>query len=195
MYNLSLLFGFLSTTVLANSQSYTPSSFNDQQICPPASWPSSSSPGVNVGKPLIPQFPNAELQDLLKQVNVTNIENIILKLVSFGTRHTLSSQRDPGRGVGAAREWIEGVMRGYGGGLVVGVQTYLQQPTSRIPVATNISNMIGRIEGSDGSGRVYVISGHYDSRVTDVLNAVDDAPGANDDASGVAGMFLLISSF
>lgn len=66
---------------------------------------------------------------------------------------------------------------------------------SRIPVATNISNVIGRIEGSDGSGRVYVISGHYDSRVTDVLNGVDDAPGANDDASGVAGRFPLISSF
>lgn len=66
---------------------------------------------------------------------------------------------------------------------------------SRIPVATNISNVIGRIEGSDGSGRVYVISGHYDSRVTDVLNGVDDAPGANDDASGVAGRFPLPLSY
>lgn len=59
----------------------------------------------------------------------------------------------------------------------------------RIPVATNVSNVVGRLEGLDGSGRVYVISGHYDSRVSDILNAENDAPGANDDASGVAGMF------
>lgn len=60
-------------------------------------------------------------------------------------------------------------------------------------MATNISNVIGRIEGADGSGRVYVVSGHYDSRVTDILNGEDDAPGANDDASGVAGMFPPLS--
>jgi hypothetical protein len=64
---------------------------------------------------------------------------------------------------------------------------------SRIPVATNVSNVIGKLEGLDGSGRVYVISGHYDSRVSDILNAEDDAPGANDDASGVAGMFAFPS--
>ncbi|RDI79323.1 hypothetical protein Vi05172_g10679 [Venturia inaequalis] len=158
-----------------------------------ASWPSSSSPGVtgSISKPMVPQAPNAELQDLLKQVNTTNIEKTILKLVSFGTRHTLSSQSDPKRGIGAARDWIEDSMRGFGGGLTVDVQTYLQGPTTRIPVATNISNVIGKIEGSDGSGRVYVISGHYDSRVTDVLNGEDDAPGANDDASGVAVMMEL----
>ncbi|QDS70919.1 hypothetical protein FKW77_006627 [Venturia effusa] len=188
------LVGFLPAAVFADAQSYASSFFDEQSsICLPASWPSSSSPGVsaNISQPLVPQSPNAELQDLLKEVDATNIENTILKLVSFGTRHTLSSQTDPKRGIGAARDWIAETMEGFGGGLEVSVQTYLQAPTTRIPVATNISNVIGRIEGSDGSGRVYVISGHYDSRVTDVLNAVDDAPGANDDASGVAVMMEL----
>lgn len=184
MLLLSFLSGVLPALVLANVQ-YNP--LFDQQICLPASWPSVD---ISVGKLITPQFPNAELRDLLSQVNTTNIENIILKLVSLGTRHTLSSQTDPKRGIGAARDWIASEMRTYGGGLKVEVQTYLQQPTSRIPVATDISNVIGRLEGSDRSGRVYVISGHYDSRVTDILNGEDDAPGANDDASGVAGMSL-----
>lgn len=115
-----------------SAQLYASSSF-EQQTCLPASWPSSSSPGFNVSfsKPLVPQVPNAELQDLLKQVNTTNIEKTILKLVSFGTRHTLSSQSDPKRGIGAARDWIEESMRGFGGGLMVDVQTYLQGPTTR----------------------------------------------------------------
>lgn len=177
---------------LATSQAFSSSLFGSQ-ICLPASWPSSPSPGVstNLSKPLIPQAPNAELRDLLKQVNTKNIEDTILELVSFGTRHTLSSQTDPKRGIGAAKDWIAETMGGFGGGLKVSVQTYLQVPTSRIPAATNISNVIGKIEGSDDSGRVYVISGHYDSRVTDVLNGEHDAPGANDDASGVAGMYPL----
>lgn len=134
MYTHSLLFSFLPTIVLAASQSYAPTFFNpnqQDQICLPASWPSSSSPGVSVGKPLVPQFPNAELQALLQQVNTTNIEKTILKLVSFGTRHTLSSQTDPERGIGAARDWIVEKMEGYGGGLGVSVQTYLQGPTTR----------------------------------------------------------------
>jgi hypothetical protein len=184
MHLSSLLLGTFAPLLLAqHRQSYDPMF---DQTCLAASWPS-----VDIGKLISPQLPDVELQGLLSKVDAKRIENIILKLVSFGTRHTLSMQTDPNRGIGAARDWIASEMRSYGGALKVEVQTYLQQPTSRIPVATNISNVLGRLEGMDGSGRVYVISGHYDSRVTDVLNGVDDAPGANDDASGVAGMSLL----
>jgi hypothetical protein len=181
-----LLVGILPCVALTqNLLSYNPVF---EQTCLPASWPS-----VDIGKPLLPQRPNTELKGLLAQVNTTKIENIILKLVSFGTRHTLSTQNDPTRGIGAARDWIAHELKSYGGGLEVSIQSYLQQPVSRIPVATNISNVLARLEGSDGSGRVIVISGHYDSRVTDILNGEDDAPGANDDASGVAGMFFSFS--
>jgi hypothetical protein len=95
-------------------------------MCFSAPWPS-----ANIGKPVSPQRPDAELHSLLSQVNSTRIEEIIRKLVSFGTRHTLSSQTDPARGIGAARDWIASEMRSYGGQLKVDVQTYLQQPTAR----------------------------------------------------------------
>lgn len=70
--------------------------------------------------------------------------------------------------------------------MTVSVPSYLQPPASRIPTPTVISNVVARLEGSEGSDRVYVVSGHYDSRATDVMDAVSDAPGADDDASGVA---------
>jgi len=72
------------------------------------------------------------------------------------------------------------------GRMVVTVPSYVQGPAPRIPNDTVISNVIATLKGSKEPDRVYVVSGHYDSRVTDVLNAVDDAPGANDDGSGVA---------
>lgn len=68
----------------------------------------------------------------------------------------------------------------------VQVPSYVQQPSSRIPNATVISNIIATLQGSTEPNRVYVVSGHYDSRVTDVLNFIDDSPGADDDGSGVA---------
>jgi len=83
-------------------------------------------------------------------------------------------------------------MRSYiassGGKLSVSVPSYIQQPASSIPVATNISDIVGTLTGSTDPGRFYVISGHYDSRVTDVEDFTLPAPGADDDASGVAVM-------
>ncbi|KAK8159487.1 putative zinc metalloprotease [Phyllosticta citrichinensis] len=119
-----------------------------------------------------------------------NIEATILKLLSYGTRHTCSSQTDPNRGIGAARDWIALEMRKYAeaseGRMNVSVGGYVQEVNERFPFPTRIDNVIARLEGSSDPSRVYVVSGHYDSRVTDIDNYTDDAPGANDDASGVA---------
>ena len=137
-----------------------------------------------------PQPPGDELRSILAAVDPDRVEAIVRKLVSFGTRHTLSDQDDPERGIGAARDWIFREMTSYaarsGGRMTVEKQSYVQPPANRIPVATRITNVLATLRGSKHPDRVYVISGHYDSRVTDVLNSTSDAPGADDDASGVA---------
>jgi Peptidase family M28 len=142
------------------------------------------------GQRITGQRPDARLRAILAEIDPLRIEDTIRTLVSFGTRHTLSVQDDPRRGIGAARDWIAGEMRRYsaagGGRLEVTVPSYVQQPASRIPTPTLISNVVGTLRGTVSPNRVYVVSGHYDSRVTDVMNATADAPGADDDASGVA---------
>ena len=142
------------------------------------------------GTPPLSQRPDRELRAILREIDPKRIEAIIRKLVSFGTRHTLSSQDDPNRGIGAARDWIHAEMQSYAvrseGRMTVELQSYIQPPADRIPVPTRITNVIATLRGSVTPERVYVISGHYDSRVTDVMNATADAPGADDDASGVA---------
>ncbi|KAJ8520263.1 hypothetical protein ONZ45_g2895 [Pleurotus djamor] len=147
-------------------------------------WP--AGPGVS----LVPQSPDIELRQMLARVDPKRIRSTIEKLVSFGTRHTLSNQTDPVRGIGAARDWIASEMRSNArasnGRMTVTVPSYIQVPASRIPTNTVISDIVATLRGSSEPNRVYVISGHYDSRNTDVMNFVDDAPGANDDASGVA---------
>lgn len=148
-------------------------------------WP----PGV--GQQFVPQAPDAELQDIMAQIDPNRVQAIIEKLVSFGTRHTESSQTDPVRGIGAARDWITEQMQGFvaasNGRMVVTTQSYIQQPVpDQIVNATNITNILATIKGSVDPNRVYIVSGHYDSRCTDLLNNISDAPGADDDASGVA---------
>jgi Zn-dependent M28 family amino/carboxypeptidase len=141
-------------------------------------------------KPPLSQQPDRELRAILRAVDPERIEAIVRKLVSFGTRHTLSTQDDPNRGIGAARDWIFAEMQKYAaaseGRMTVELQSYIQPPADRIPVPTRITNVMVTLRGSVTPERVYVISGHYDSRVTDVMNATADAPGADDDASGVA---------
>ncbi|HET8960663.1 M28 family metallopeptidase [Nocardioides sp.] len=137
------------------------------------------------------QAPDAELRAILAEVDEANIRAIVEKLVSFGTRHTLSSQDDPKRGIGAARDWIYAELRKYaarsGGRMTVEKQTFVQPATPpRIPAPTTITNVLATLKGSEGSKRTYVVSGHYDSRVSDVMDFTSDSPGADDDASGVA---------
>ncbi|WP_207394052.1 M28 family metallopeptidase [Actinomadura formosensis] len=142
------------------------------------------------GRPIADQPPDAELRALLREIDEDRIEANVRRLVSFGTRHTLSAQDDPDRGIGAARDWILAEMTRYaaasGGRMTAELQSYIQEPASRIPAPTRITNVVATLRGSAAPDRVYVVSGHYDSRVTDVMNATADAPGADDDASGVA---------
>ncbi|MEU4681457.1 M20/M25/M40 family metallo-hydrolase [Micromonospora sp. NPDC023737] len=142
------------------------------------------------GQPVRPQSPDRELRELLRAVDQHRIEAIVRRLAAFGTRHTLSAQDDPERGIGAARDWIYDRMREYaaasGGRMTVELQSYVQQPASRIPVPTRITNVVATLRGETSPNRTYVVTGHYDSRATNVMDAVSDAPGADDDASGVA---------
>jgi hypothetical protein len=140
------------------------------------------------GKPVKPQPPDAELRALLREVDERRIEAIVRKLASFGTRHTLSSQDDPIRGIGAARDWILAEMsKSANDRMTVALQSYIQPPAPpRIPEAVRITNVLATLRGSVTPERVYVVSGHYDSRCTNPNDFTSDAPGADDDASGVA---------
>ncbi|HZB29530.1 MAG TPA: M28 family metallopeptidase [Streptosporangiaceae bacterium] len=151
------------------------------------------------GRPITGQRPDRELQDLLRRVDRDRIEATVMRLVQFGTRHTLSSQSDPVRGIGAAANWVHEQMQQIaatsGGRMTVQKQTFLQPVTPRIPTPTNITNVIATLRGDASPERMYVITGHLDSRVTDVMNATLDAPGADDDASGVAVVLELARLF
>ncbi|ONI84409.1 aminopeptidase [Actinosynnema sp. ALI-1.44] len=140
------------------------------------------------GKPVRPQQPDAELRAILRQVDERRIEAIVRKLASFGTRHTLSAQDDPARGIGAARDWIlQEMSKSANENMKVELQSYIQQPVPpRVPEPVRITNVVATLRGSTAPERIYVVSGHYDSRCTDPNDFTKDAPGANDDASGVA---------
>jgi hypothetical protein len=136
---------------------------------------------------------------MLREIDPDRIKATILKLVSFGTRHTASSQTDPNRGIGAATDWVFGQMQSFaaasGGRMTVQKQTFVQPVSATIPVPTTITNVIATLKGTASPERFYVITGHLDSRVTDVLNFTDDAPGADDDGSGVAVVLELVRVF
>ncbi|MFI7599775.1 M20/M25/M40 family metallo-hydrolase [Actinoplanes sp. NPDC049681] len=136
------------------------------------------------------QPPDRQLKELLREIDPHRIGATVTRLAAFGTRHTLSSQDDPERGIGAARDWIYEQLRRHaaasGGRMTVELQSFIQPPGPRIPTPTRITNIVATLRGDGEPGRVYVVTGHYDSRATDVLDATSDAPGADDDASGVA---------
>ena len=137
-----------------------------------------------------------KIADALRQVSAQRIQTNIEKLVSFGTRLTLSAQDETaissGRGIGAAREWIKSEFERYskdcGGCLEVKTDSFTEQPVDRIPKPTEITNVYAVLKGSDpeNAKRIVLVTGHYDSRNSDTLDVNGDAPGANDDASGTA---------
>jgi hypothetical protein len=159
-----------------------------------ASWP----PTPEVGQRIRPQEPNQEMAEMLAEIDEDRIEHIISSLVNFGTRHTLSTQNSSTRGIGAARDWIYKEMQGYAepseGNMEVYLNSYIQPAVGdRITFPVNISNVVAEVKGSVDPDRVYVVTGHYDSRRIDVLDYEGDAPGANDDASGVRPLFQSVS--
>jgi len=151
------------------------------------------------GPALFPQPPDEGLLALLRQVDPARIQATILQLVQFGTRHTASSQTDPVRGIGAATTWVYEQMQAIAatssGRMTVQKQVFVQPVSSNIPVPTTITNVIATLQGTASPERFYVITGHLDSRVTDVLDFTSDAPGADDDGSGVAVVLELARLF
>ena len=133
-----------------------------------------------------------KLHQIVKQVSAKNIEQDIRKLVSFGTRHTLSETKSDTRGIGAARRWIksefEAISKNCGGCLEVYFQSDVISGERRIPNPTEVVSVIAVLKGKTDPGRYVIMSGDIDSRVTDPMNATSDSPGANDNASGVAGV-------
>lgn len=129
------------------------------------------------------------LRTVAADVDAKALESTIRSLVGFGTRHTLSDTQSDKRGIGAARRWtkarFEAISKDCGGCLTV--ETPSQVVTGRrIPKPTEVMNVLAIQKGTSDPNRVIIIAGHIDSRVSDVMDFTSDAPGANDDASGVA---------
>jgi hypothetical protein len=140
-----------------------------------------------------------DLLALLRGVDPARIKATIQRLTEFGTRHTLSSQTDPVRGIGAATAWVfeqmQAIAATSSGRMTVQQQSFTQPAGPRIPTAVNITNVIATLKGTASPERFYVVTGHLDSRVTDVLDFTSDAPGADDDGSGVAVVLELARAF
>ena len=154
---------------------------------------------AGAGSALAQREPDSDLRAMLGEVDPRRIQATILRLTQFGTRHTASSQTDPVRGIGAATAWVFAQMQAIAttssGRMTVQQQTFVQPVSSNIPVPTTITNVIATLKGTASPERFYVITGHLDSRVTDVLDFTSDAPGADDDASGVAVVLELARLF
>jgi hypothetical protein len=144
----------------------------------------------------VTQTADPAITSAVRAISAARVQADIEKLVSFGTRSTLSAQ-DPasisaGRGIGAAREWLKAQFEAYsrecGGCLEVKTDEFIQPVGPRIPQPTPLTNVYAVLKGTDpeASHHIVLVTGHYDSRITDVLDPTGDAPGANDDASGVA---------
>jgi hypothetical protein len=132
---------------------------------------------------------NAKLRSITAPVSEARLRHIIESLVSFGTRHTLSSQTDPHRGIGAALNWTRDEFARYStacGNCLTIVKPGQIFSGSRVPNPTWIYDMVAVQRGTERPNDVVIIQGHIDSRVSDVMNASSDAPGANDDGSGTA---------
>src|SRR6476659_7359949 len=127
--------------------------------------------------------PDAKLRAMVAPVSQVQLRHTIETLISFGTRHTLSSQTDPKRGIGAALNWGKAQFEGFGLPTVRPCETFTGD---RIPKPTAVCDMVAIQRGTERPNDVVIITGHIDSRVSDPMNATSDAPGANDDGSGVA---------
>ncbi len=123
------------------------------------------------------------------EVSPVRLRADVAKLVSFGTRHTLSSADDPKRGIGAARRWVAANFRqtsaACGGCLELALPETMASG-ERLPQPVKIIDVIAIQRGTERPNEVVIVQGHIDSRVSDVMNATADAPGANDDGSGTA---------
>ncbi len=142
----------------------------------------------------VPEAPDPQIAAALHEVSAARIQQTVEKLVGFHTRQTLSSEipASGDKGISAAAEWIQNEFQQYssqcGDCLEVRTDQFIQQPAPRVPRPTKITNVYAILKGTNpaNAGRIYLVTGHYDSRNSDVNDATGAAPGANDDASGTA---------
>ncbi|WP_316736486.1 M28 family metallopeptidase [Pedobacter aquatilis] len=137
---------------------------------------------------------NTDIDKMVKSVNADSLKSYISKMVSFGTRSTISDTKSKTKGIGAARNWVVAKFNQFAkqrdGRLTAFLDTVtINSDGKRVDKQILLGNAVAILKGTDANDkRVFVVSGHLDSRVTDVMNRVSDAPGANDDGSGVAGV-------
>ena len=137
---------------------------------------------------------HTDIDKMVKSVNADSLKSYITKMVSFGTRSTISDIKSKTKGIGAARNWVVSKFDQFAkqsdGRLTAFLDTTTIKPDGkRVDQTILLGNAVAILKGNDvNDKRVFVVSGHLDSRVTDVMNRVSDAPGANDDGSGVAGV-------
>jgi Zn-dependent M28 family amino/carboxypeptidase len=133
-----------------------------------------------------------QIEKMVSEVSKDSLQSYIKTLVSFGTRNTLSTQSNPTRGIGAARNWVLSRFNEFagssGGRLTAFIDTVtLAADGRRVNRTILLGNVMATLKGTDPADkRVFIISGHLDNMRTNVMDSVNDAPGANDDASGVA---------
>jgi hypothetical protein len=143
-----------------------------------------------------PAYGDPQIKAALSEISSGQIQSVVEKLVSFQTRSTLSAQDavsiSAGRGIGAAREWIRSEFERYsrdcGGCLEVKTDSFTQPVSERVPSPVVLTNVYAVLRGTnpEDAKRIVLVSGHYDSRISDPLDKTGFAPGANDDASGAA---------
>jgi hypothetical protein len=137
---------------------------------------------------------DSTIYNMVKTVSKDSLQSYIRAMVSYGTRNTLSAQNDPKRGIGAARNYVLSKFNEFakfsGGRLTAFIDTTtLQKDGRRIDTPTLLGNVVATLKGTDASdNRVFIISGHLDNMRSNVMDRTGDAPGANDDASGVAAL-------
>jgi len=133
-----------------------------------------------------------QIEKMVSEVSKDSLQSYIKTLVSFGTRNTLSTQSNPTRGIGAARNWVLSRFNEFaqqsGGRLTAFIDTVtLAADGRRVNRTILLGNVTATLKGTDPADkRVFIISSHLDNMRTNVMDSVNDAPGANDDASGVA---------
>lgn len=179
----SIVFFSFFAPVLAQTETAKPAQAND---------PARQRKASRKRRPSVKIRGNPDIPKMISGVSARNVEATIRKLVSFGTRNTLSDQNDPNRGIGAARDWLyaefQKAAAQSGGRMTVEKQTFEQPKAARVPQPTMLTNIVATLKGTqpESASRVYVVSGHYDSMCSSPTDAKCDAPGANDDASGTA---------
>ncbi len=135
---------------------------------------------------------DALIESMVKEVSADSLKSYIVKMVSFGTRNTLTSTTDKNRGIGAARNWVLSRFNAFAkqsnGRLsaIVDTTTY-KADGRRVDRPINLGNVMATLKGNDpNDNRIFIISGHLDNMRSSPTDSIGDAPGANDDASGVA---------